>query len=990
MRSALPLVLFLAVFGGGCLYLDLAHHLLFVWPWAFLLLLVTPWIWWMHQASYSGLTPVRSVLSLLVRLFVVGVVILLLADPRSVRQNDVLTVMYALDISDSISEKMSNLGLKYVADTVTGRPEKDEVGLVVFGRDAAVEMPPRTTLPLEGIEAINSRIGKDATNIEKALSLSAAMIPEEHRGRIVLLTDGVQTEGNISPVLDELKAQRIPVDVVPTQYEFPDEVWLERLDLPRFVKTGETYEASVLINSLQPGAGKLTLRENGQVIASEPVEFGAGKTRKTFPLYLRQPGYYEYVATIEVPPGKDGWTENNTAINFLFIKGQGKVLVVTDSQGQPDDWKSLVNALRESKRAVETCTSYEFPRDALSLMPYDCVVFVNVAADAFDPVQLQAVHDAVYNLGTGFLMVGGKNSFGPGGYHLTPVEEALPVSMDITQKKVLPKGALVIILHTCEFAQGNTWAKRITKEALRVLSPQDEFGVLFYANGAQWLFPLTPASDYDRIVTLINSAEPGDMPDFTSTMQMGLAGLKASDAATKHMVIISDGDPSAPAPTLLSDFVANKITVSTIAIFPHDRTNGSLLELIANATGGRFYLPEDPNLLPSIFIKEAKTLRRSMIQNKTFTPLLNFPSAIMKGIDTMPELHGYVLVTAKSPQREENRNSAQSEQEGTSSENTSLGAQTILKTPEKEELEPVLATWHFGLGKSAAFTSDLSPNWGAAWVTWDRYKAFVDQLIKDISRVEQLSHLNMRTYTEGNSGVIEMEDFDPQDTFLDTQATVAGPGERSETVALKQVAPRRYQAEFPLWGRGRYQVIGVGMGGGRSERATGGFVVPYSPEYLRFRYNPLVLQQIAQRTGGRVLSGEEKAKDIFLRDGEPKRSSQPVSDWFLFFLAFLIPFDVALRRIQIDWYVIRGWLRLDRKHKVEGTLDVLLRRKEQIEYVPGQRGKAGEKAGQTAAPSATIKGAPGAPPVAPPPPKGGSGGTTMDRLLEARKKWKKN
>src|SRR2546428_7043649 len=136
-------------------------------------------------------------------------------------------------------------------------------------------------------------------------------------------------------------------------------------------------------------------------------------------------------------------------------------------------------------------------------------------------VQLQAVKDAVYNQGIGLLMVGGRNSFGPGGYHRTPVEEALPVTMDISQKKVLPKGALAIVLHTCEFAEGNTMGRRIAKEAIRVLGAQDEVGLLAYTSGEQWVFPLTPASEYERLAMLINKAEPGDMPSFGTSMKMG-------------------------------------------------------------------------------------------------------------------------------------------------------------------------------------------------------------------------------------------------------------------------------------------------------------------------------------------------------------------------------------------------------------------------------------------------------------------------------------
>ena len=134
-------------------------------------------------------------------------------------------------------------------------------------------------------------------------SLSAAMVPEDQQGRIVLVTDGVENEGSVSSMLDDLKARHIAVDVLPIQYEYEHEVWLERLDLPRQVKIGETYEATVLLDSLQPGDGKLVLRENGNVIAEQTVHYDKGKNSYALPLYFREPGYYEYVATIEPPPG---------------------------------------------------------------------------------------------------------------------------------------------------------------------------------------------------------------------------------------------------------------------------------------------------------------------------------------------------------------------------------------------------------------------------------------------------------------------------------------------------------------------------------------------------------------------------------------------------------------------------------------------------------------------------------------------------------------
>lgn len=917
-RDAWPLVLYLALFGAVCFGLELSDTLVFARPAAFLLLVFTPWFWWMHATGFHGLSRARALAALFLRLVLVSLFIMILAEPRAVRSRDVLSVVYAVDISDSIGEGSVDRALEFVAETVSRKPAKDEAGLIVFGRNAAVELPPRTSFPFE---AINSRIDRDATNLETSLSLSAAMLPAENRGRIVLVSDGTETLGKLSGLLDRLKSQGLAVDVLPIDYEYNREVWVERLDLPKFVKLGETYEAAIVLSSLQAGSGRLVLRENGREVLDEPVEFQPGKNRYTVPLSLRSPGYYEYSATIEVPQSEDHLRENNTVLNYLFIEGEGKVLLVHDPQGDQRDWRLLSEAIRAGDRVVDVQSAYEFPRDSLSLLPYDCVIFTNVAADAFDAVQMKALHDAVFHLGVGFLMVGGPNSFGPGGYHRTVIEDALPVTMDVTQKKVLPKGALAIVLHTCEFPQGNTWGKRITKQAIKVLGARDEVGVLVYdfEGGESWLFELTPAGEYEKLVPKINAAQIGDMPSFATTMSMGLRGLKASDAATKHMIIISDGDPSPPPPDLVNDFISSKVSVSMVAIHPHGGQDISKMRAIAGVTGGRYYFPKDPNQLPSIFIKESKTLRRSMIQNETVTPEAGFPSAVLGGIETMPPLHGYVLTTVRPE------------------------AESILNTPPKEggegEIDPILAKWNYGLGAAAAFTSDLSPNWGRDWMEWDRHRPLLGQLLTEISRVRREGHLRLWSYTDGNEGVLVVEDFHPDETggvsFLEVKATVSGPRERNETIALKQVGPRRYQARLPLWGRGRYQVMAVGADGQREDQAVGGFIVPYSPEYLRFRSNPIVLNEIREKTGGvnlaEIPDNAERAETIYGRR-TPRQSSRPVFDWFVIALACLVPLDVAVRRIQPDFAALLNRLGFgERRKESTETMGALLERKQAVD-----------------------------------------------------------
>jgi len=910
LRDVLPLIIFGLLFAGICLTLELTHTVLFAVPRAFWLSLLFVWLWWIGLCGRSGVVGLAAVTSLLVRLLLAGVLIMALAEPRAVRTNDETVVVYALDVSDSISDEVLTRALGFMNRTVQGKPERDKAGLVVFGRRAAVELPPRESFPFE---AINVRVPRDGSSLERALALSSAMLPDSSAGRIVLLSDGAQTEGDAAAILPELTARGIRVDALPIAYTYDREVWLERLDLPRVVKEGETYEASVVLSSLADGAGTLTLSENGQIVAEQRVTFKAGKNRLVLPLYMRGPGFYEYAARIRVPADEDGWSENNLAVNHLFLKGEGRVLVVTGGSGGGEQTRWLSQAMRQSGLLIDEKDAFELPLDALSYLPYDSIVFVNVAADELDAARMQAVHDAVVVQGSGFLMVGGQNSFGAGGYNRSLIEKILPVSMDIKKRKVLPKGALAIILHTCEFAEGNTWGKRIAKEAIRVLGAQDEVGVLVYSYGAgssgeRWLFPLTPASEYDALVPLINSATIGDMPSFATTMALGYEGLAASDAASRHMIIISDGDPSPPPPPLLAKFAAAQISVSTVAINPHGGQEQSIMAAIASATGGRYYFPQDPAELPSIFIKEAKTLKRNMIQNRTFVPAAGFPSPILKGIETVPPLHGLVLTMAKPR------------------------AQTILLAPDDEDSDPLLAVWRHGLGTTAAFTSDLSANWGRDWVKWDRYQPFVRQLMTAIGRVERERNLFVNLHAEGGEARVLVEDHHANPGFLDLKAEVALAGGATRPVDLRQVGPRLYEGRFALAGSGRYQILVAGSGDGRQEHAAAGLMVPYSPEYLRFRSDPVLLERIADGTGGRLLNGTETGEDLFNADREVRRQTRPITDWFLWALAILLPLDVAVRRVRIDWREL--WGRLTGRGRPGGstqTLGSLLARKAHVD-----------------------------------------------------------
>ena len=440
-RDALPLAVFLAVFGAGVALVSIRGWLVFSNPAAFWLSLAGLWVWWMNVAgTRGGLGRGQALAALMIRLVLSGTLVLLLAEPRAVRRSDVLSIVYALDLSDSMGAKVPDQALKFITDTASQKPQKDEAGLVVFGRDAAVELPPRTSFPFE---AINSRVAKDGTDIEQGLSPrrrhAARGKPGPRRAHHRWQRDRRQRLGQL---VDELKARGIAVDVLPI------ELRLREGSVARAARSAPSGQGRRDLRGdraaqfARTGHGTLRLRENGKTIFEKRSHYAAGKNRFTLPLYLREPGYYEYAATIDRAAGRGRLGREQHRHRRPLPARRRPGAAPHRSAGRCRDmWEPLRGAQGQRSASCRCAWLYEFPREAAALLPYDLIIFANAPADAFDAAQLQALRDAVYQSRHRLPHARRpQNSFGPGGYHRTPVEEALPVDMDVKQEESAAQG----------------------------------------------------------------------------------------------------------------------------------------------------------------------------------------------------------------------------------------------------------------------------------------------------------------------------------------------------------------------------------------------------------------------------------------------------------------------------------------------------------------------------------------------------------------------
>jgi len=848
----------------------------FLRPWMLLLLLLLPGF---VAATRTVRILGRGRKNLVLVLRCVGFVLLVgaVAESQLLFESDYLSVMFVVDRSSSIPASDRRLAEVYIAEQTEKMTDKDRAGVVFFGKQAAIETPPVKELDLTRFSTV---VDTEGTDIARGIRLAMAAFPQESQKRIVVISDGNQTQGDVESEIRRAKANSIEVSVAPIRYEYDDEITLEEVVNPLVVREREPFNVTVIVNAQRAGPAILRLFRRDQLVAEQKVQLQEGKNAFTVQQEINESGFCTFEAVVE--PERDTRGTNNRGQSFLNVTGVGRVLYL---EGQADEGVYLAAALEAEGIPVEIRTPYEAPASLEEYTAYEMVILSDVSAAELSQEQQRMIQSAVRDFGVGLLMLGGQESFGSGGYLGTPVEEALPVTMDVKQRKIIPSGALVLIMHTCEIPQANYWAQEISLAALNTLSRHDYIGFLRYTNmgGESWLFPLAKAGtkrEQTRLLANLRFGDIGDMPDFDTTLRMAYESLKECPANVKHIVIMSDGDPSRPTQSLVQTIHDANITISTVCLDTHNNpANADVMRWVAQAGGGRAYMTKESSRLPSLFIKEASRVRRSLIVEEPFTPVIVSPSEIIDGFEAgFPQLLGYV-VTSIRPE-----------------------AQLILQS-EKED--PLLAIRRYGLGKTAAFTSDAKRRWAQQWLTWQGYAKFWAQLVRWTMRDSTSRRLQIESRVDGRWVHIAIDAIDEDGRFLNElniAAVAVDPEIQKESFQIQQTAPGRYEGRFPVDRSGTHLISLQVEGEDFKTDAWSGVSVPFSPEQRSVRSNESLIRRMARLGGGEVLEPEASVFGHNL-----VAHTQPIPLWPYLLAAALILFylDICVRRLFIEVQQIR-------------------------------------------------------------------------------------
>ncbi len=811
----------------------------------------------------------RAFWSLAWRLATISALVGALAGARLQRPSKDLAVVFLVDRSESISSDQASRAVAFINQALAIKKPEQSAGVVVFGDDAVVEREPTPTLTtLERLLSVP--ISTNFSNIARALRLSMGLFPSGVQRRIVLLSDGNENLGNSLTEAALAAGRDTPVDVVVLGSGSADEVLVESLSVPERIDRNKPFDVRIAVLTTRSGPATVRLFRNRSMVAQSDVQLSPGKNMFLFPQTEGEGGYNTYEATVEAP--SDTVRDNNAAVSYAVVEGEPRVLLI----GEPEDTSTLLEALLQQKIPAEA--RIQLPTAATELENFGAVYLVNVSAETMAPSAMRLLHDWAAELGGGVGMIGGPDTYGLGGWAGTPVEEALPVSMELKDKRNFPSLGMALLIDKSGSMAGGLPNSALTKleiaveagvRAINNLTPRDYVGVIGFDSAAKWDVPWQKVENKPLIADQIRSLRPGGGTDAMPAFEEAIRALGQTQIQHRHVLFLTDGvvQPG-DYDSVTRRLQAIGATLTAIGIGTDVDSN--FLSQLASKNNGRYYETADPSRVPAIFVKETVLAQRKYLIEEAFTPVLSAANQIVRGLGGMPQLRGYVNVEPKDR------------------------AEVILRTQRED---PLLAVWRYRAGKGLAWTSDARDRWSAAWISWTGYRQFWEQATRWLLRERRPSTLAPRVVMEDGVGKVMVDASTDQgefQNFLTLEATVLTPDNEVRKVRLRQTGAGQYEGEFEARGTGSYL---ASVGGDGVEPATAGASLSYPPEYRTTRANGLLLNQIAAMTGGKV---DPTALEVFRPLDKPIESRLELWRILLWAAVVLWLLDIITRRVFLD------------------------------------------------------------------------------------------
>ena len=888
-----------------------------VWPLS--LLAALPLVWLLAWHNRAGAERARVASATVLRSLALAAIVAALMLPTLHRLSEEVSVVYALDVSGSISPRFVQEALLWIAQ-VDGQNKPAQSRFEVFaGRGKLVDsFAQARSLALAAEARAASRddpIGADATDLEQALLGTLPGFAPGLPKRIVLLTDGNQTHGDVWGAMLRLQAEGARVFAVPAAVSADSDAWVEAIVVPEGVRERAAVEVEARVFSRLRTPARIELSVGERSAASRTVTLSPGDNHIS--LNVRFPRAGVQSVTARVSATGDQVARNDALTEDVFVQPRPRVLYV---EGASHNASYLADALTAQGIRVSVTTPQALSHDPDLLANEDAVILSDVRADGVGTDAVERLRAFVRDRGGGLIFAAGQNTYGQEGFAQTEVEQMLPVKFEAKRKR--DDLDLVVLVDRSSSMRGRKIevAKAAALATLDLLDENHRLAVVAFDSQPHDIVPLVPVGDKTHAEDLISRMTSAGQTDIYKALLRAQQLLADSQAKTKHIILLSDGLTAPPPghvpgppsneieqrirrvqaeearqrgvvlesrgssepsslplgfPGIVAELAAANITLSTVSV--GEKPDVELMTNLATWGNGKSYVARSDAEVPTLFAAETHRLLGDSIIEEPFRPRVLGWSPTTAGVDfaSGPQLKGYV---ASRPKR---------------------FADVLL---EAKKDQPLLAETHYGLGKTVGFLSDVKNRWAADWLGWPGYAKFWAQVVRDSARRDSGEGMSWRVTRDRRDAVVEFTAVGHDGSFrydLWPQVSVTAPGGHNTVVALRQTALGRYRAQVPLTAAGtvpwRFELLpGPGMSAAQvALLGSRRLFYSYPDEYRMLPANLPLLRTLSEQTGGVFAP---KAEEIFRLRGDAGLRTTPLWPYCAGFALLLFLLDILVRR----------------------------------------------------------------------------------------------
>lgn len=855
-----------------------------------------------HRKSRNRIT------SMVLHLMIISLLVIVLSGMK-IHNNYVSKKSDVMILVDQSTSQMSNQDDidAFLEEVVAQLPNDYRIGIITFGKNTVYvsEISRNKTLVLESYYQKDETVDGSTTHIEDALLFAQSQLEHKKNGRIILVSDGRQTDGNAINAARNIALDGTRVDVkfiMPKHYE--SDAQITDLMIPNNPQRGANTHIEVVVDSDVSTEASLTItykNNNGETTYdTQAVSIEPGQLTFGFDYVFRDFGLTEIKVELTFDENEDTVLENNVYFGFVDIKSDAfnRILII---EGVANDGQVIDTILTNNDYDVTRLDVGNLPTSLSELTMYQEIILVNVKNSDLTPTGFEALLNTyVKNYGGGLLTIGGDRAYQQSDMAAEGVnrtfDQLLPVESNTDPKSM----AVVIVLDASGSMSANNsnkfqMAKEGAKASIQALydskgDTNHMFGVVTFDANLRDVIEMTSVDNIASVHEQIDMLTTGHGTQYTQGLQKARDMLNDPqfNNAQKHIIFLTDGGPQDSAGSY--NGILNSLTdisVSTIAlgVAGENELNPQLVEGMVRVYNNRgaYYRVTDQTQLYNIMLTDTEQAQiGDFINEETFTGVFTSILPAFAAIGELIPLDGYYGTRVRP--------------------NATMVVKTQTDDPLYVEWRPTATS-----GKVGSFMTDLNgreDGFSKDFVQHFIGQAFILGMVKSVLPQQGVvgnNQLNISYANQNESSTFRIRTNLNADETI--RASIIHPNGNRQRISLSQISGTTFSGTFKREEPGIYTLEVTKYDGN-------GQIVFTSYDYSAYAYSDefinafdeetsiVLMEDIAINGGGQYLLDGDNFFTI-----EAQTISETIDPSTTLIIVSLILFllDIVARKFKFKW-----------------------------------------------------------------------------------------